>query len=211
MLSISSTLRSLSSSNDESTDCVSGRYTRDGKVSISNTSARWEGVSRVITAKMSLGEDGLMPLQRREVLMKASFDLLGFIIKEKAKHTRRTGGSVLGVGKEQQHVVVPCPVGDIGFKEVVVEDAHTVACNGSHLHIVALGNERRGRKREYRSQKGEEEKEGEREKGEHIVEWESRIQGVSIYRCVKAISRVISRSGCFSPFAAFMVKMNYKQ
>lgn len=96
--------------------------------------------------------------------MKASFDLLGFIIREKTKHTRRTCGSVLGVGKEQQHIVVPCPVGDIGFKEVVVEDAHTVACNGSHLHIVALGNERRGRKREYRSQKGEEEKEGDKEK-----------------------------------------------
>ena len=47
---------------------------------------------------------------------------------------------------------------------MVVEDAHTVACNGSHLHIVALGNERRGRKREYRSQKGEEEKEGDKEK-----------------------------------------------
>ena len=70
--------------------------------------------------------------------MKASFDLLGFIIKEKTKHTRRAGGSVLGVGKEQQHVVVPCPVGDIDFKEVVVEDAHTAACNGSHLHMVAM-------------------------------------------------------------------------
>ena len=64
--------------------------------------------------------------------------MLGFIIKEQTKHTRRTGGSVLGVGKEQQHVVVPCPVGDIGFKEVVVEDAHTVARYGSHLHIVAM-------------------------------------------------------------------------
>ena len=96
--------------------------------------------------------------------MKASFDLLGVIIREKTKHTRRTDGSVLGVGKEQQHIVVPCPVGDIGFKEVVVENAHTAACNGSHLHIVALGDERRRGKRGYRSQKGEEEKEGDKEK-----------------------------------------------
>ena len=96
--------------------------------------------------------------------MKASFDLLGFIIKKKAKHTRRACGSVLGVGKEQQHIVVPCPVGDIDFKEVVVEDAHTAACNGSHLHIVALGDEKRGWKRGYRSQEGEEEKEGDQER-----------------------------------------------
>ena len=96
--------------------------------------------------------------------MKASFDLLGVTFREKGRHTRRTGGSVLGVGKEQQHVVVACPVGHIGFEEVVVEDSHAVACNGSHLQIVALVNEKRDGKRGYRSQRGEEEKKGEKEK-----------------------------------------------
>lgn len=47
---------------------------------------------------------------------------------------------------------------------MVVEDAHTVARNGSHLHIVALGDEKRGWKRGYRSQEGEEEKEGDQER-----------------------------------------------
>ena len=96
--------------------------------------------------------------------MKASFDLLDVTHRENAKHTRRTGSSVLRVGKEQKEVVIPCPVRYIGFKDAVVEYPHIIARNGSHFQIIALGDEMRIRKRKYRSQKGKEKKGEDRKK-----------------------------------------------
>ena len=45
---------------------------------------------------------------------------------EMATHTGRTGGSVLHVEKEQEKVVIPCPVNRLSLKDVVLEDSHIV-------------------------------------------------------------------------------------
>ena len=72
------------------------------------------------------------------VFTKASFVFLAFTHTVQSIHARGTDRSVLGVRKQQYHVVISRPIDDIGFKLCVSENANTVACNGSHLHIVPL-------------------------------------------------------------------------
>ena len=121
-----------------STERLSGRYTRAGMDSIPNTSASWDSSSTVMTEKMSLGESTRNSFHRWEVFTKASFVFLAFTHTVQSIHARGTDRSVLGVGKQQYHVVISRPIDDIGFKLRVGENANTVACNGSHLHIVPL-------------------------------------------------------------------------
>ena len=59
---------------------------------------------------------------------------------EMATHTCRTGGSVLHVEKEQEKVVILCPVHRLSLKDVVIEDTCIVERNGSHFQMVVLEN-----------------------------------------------------------------------
>ena len=106
--------------------------------SIPNTSASWDSSSTVMTEKMSLGESTRNSLHRWEVFTKASFVFLAFTHTIQPIHACGTNRSVLGVRKQQYHVVISRPIDDIGFKLCVSENANTVACNGPHLHIVPL-------------------------------------------------------------------------
>ena len=106
--------------------------------SIPNTSASWDSSSTVMTEKMSLGESTRNSFHRWEVFTKASFVFLAFTHTVQSIHARGTDRSVLGVGKQQYHVVISRPIDDIGFKLRVGENTNTVACNGPHLHIVPL-------------------------------------------------------------------------
>jgi hypothetical protein len=81
--------------------CVSGRYTREGKVSSSNSCANELLASTDTTANIRFGLGIVTFFHIREVLINASFDFLKTLYNHYISlHAHRTSLLILGIGKQ---------------------------------------------------------------------------------------------------------------